>query len=244
MNPLKSPSWIAAAVFAAAAGPADAVVIASTHFNGRTLGTSLVTNDTASGLTWVTNGVSSPGNLSARQWGGAGQALFNSTSLTQNMFAPALNVGNAGDDNTRSWTTTIGLTVLPGQLVSLETVSFDYWAISGTGIQNPARDSDFVVSLFGPDAVFLDSVSAEDISNGATAGVGTPVLLTFGAPIALTEAGTYTLRIRAGDIDNSATGNHTAIDNLSINGTVTPVPEPSSSLWALAAAALMFRRRR
>lgn len=224
---------------------ADAAVIASTDFDGRTLTTALVANDTASNLNWTTNGVADPGNLSAVQWGGAGQALFSGNTLTQNMFAPALNVGNAANDETRSWTTAVSLTVLAGFSVAVESVSFDYWAVSGGQTQQGVgtlRNSDFIVTLFSPAMTEVETVSLFDVVNGNLTGVGTPVLLTFSSPIPLSDPGTYTLRIRAGDIDNDETGNHTAIDNLSINGTV--VPEPTTALLGLAGLGLMLRRRR
>lgn len=198
---------------------AQSDLIASTNFDGRTLSPS----NTAGGLNWTTSGVEDPGIMAAFTWGGAAQPLFDGNSLTQNMFAPALNVGNALNDETRSWTTAVKLTVLPGFSVSVASVAFDYWAVSGGQAQQGVgvpRNSDFVATLFSPAMIELATVSQIDVVNGNGSGVGTPVLLTFPAPIALIDPGAYTLRIRAGDIDNNETGNHTAIDNLSVLGTV------------------------
>ena len=63
--------------------------------------------------------------------------------------------------------------------------------------------------------------------------------------MALSDPGTYTLRIKGGDflgLDES--GNHTAIDNLSINGTFTAVPEPSAALLGGLGLLALLRRRR
>lgn len=222
-----------------------AAVIASTDFDARTLATTNVANDTATGpsLNWVTNGVNNPGSMVARaQNGPTGQALFDTTTLTQKMFAPALNTGNG---NT-FWTTNISLTVSAGSTVSLESVTFDYWAISGGGAQNVTRASDFTATLFNPSAVSVGTASINDASNGTTPGAGTPVTLTFSSPIGLLDPGTYTLQIKGGDYAGTdETGNHTGIDNLSINGTVSAVPEPASlGLSALGLACLAFLRRR
>ena len=221
-----------------------AAVIASTNFDGRVLGTTNVANDTATGssLNWVTNGVANPGSMNALAGGVTGQALFNTTTLTQNMFAPAVNTGNG---NT-FWTTNISLTVSPGSTVSLENITFDYWAISGGGAQNPNRRSDFTATLFNPSAVSVGAVSITDVINGTDnfSGVGTPVTLTFSSPIALIAPGTYSLQIRGGDYAGTdETGNHTGIDNLSVNGTV--VPEPTSlALSSLGLICLASLRRR
>ncbi len=219
-------------------GSASAAVVAFTNFDGRTLTTTAVADDTATNLNWTVNGVQDPGNMAALNAGGGGQVIFNTTPLVQNMFVPGLNTGNG---NT-FWTTTVSLTVAAGSIVTLTDVSFDNWAINGSQAQNVNRQNDFTVTLLSPSAVVLDSVDIIDSLSGTA--VGTPtVTATFAAPIPLTAPGTYTLQIKGGDfIGNNETGNHTGIDNLSINGTV--VPEPSALLLSgLGLLALMRRRR-
>jgi hypothetical protein len=236
---LTTATLVTTSVFAFSAVSATAAVIASTDFNGRLISTA----NTATHLGWTANGVDDPGDLAAFQWGGLAQPLFNISSLVQNLFVPGLNVGNAGNDDTRSWTTTVALTVLTGYSVTLESVSFDYWAVNGGQAQNVPRNSDFIATLFSPTMAALGEVSLSDVLNGGVPGFGTPVLLTFPSAIALTEPGTYSLRIRGGDIDNNETGNHTGIDNLSINGVV--VPEPSAfGLLGLGLLGLAARRSR
>lgn len=236
---------VAASGLVLTALPGRGGIIASTTFDGRTLTTTLVEDDTATNLNWTTNGVADPGNLAAKQWGGAGQHLFDGNALTQNMFAPALNVGNAPDDDRRSWTTTLSLTVLPAWEVSVESVAFDYWAISGGQTQQGAgvfRRSDFIVTLFDPDEVEIETVSVWNVLNGNDSGEGTPVLLSFASPIDLGAPGTYTLKIRAGDIADLETGNHTAIDNLSITGSA--IPEPGTvAVLGIGLVTLLLRRR-
>ncbi|QTN33976.1 PEP-CTERM sorting domain-containing protein [Akkermansiaceae bacterium] len=231
---------IAATSQALSIGSAGAAVIASTNFNGQTI----VTN-TASNLGWTLNGVNDPGSMSAFVAATATtQNLFNTNTFNQNQFAPALNVGNG---NT-FWRTSVNLTVTAGNVVSLTDVTFDHWAINGSGVQNVNRRSDFTITLFDPSntPVAGGTVSAVDVFNGASPGVSTPVTLTFASAVALSATGTYRLQIDAGELGGAdETGNHAGIDNLSINGTVTPVPEPTSlAISVLGFLGLALRRKR
>jgi hypothetical protein len=198
-------------------GSAHADVLAATDFNERTLTTVKVTNDTATNLKWTLNGLEDPGDLSAMNAGGAGQVLFN-TPTAQVLFAPQINTGNG---NT-FWTTSVNLTVVPGSVVTLTDVTFDYWALSAAGVLNVNRRSDFTISLLDPSAVLVASVDIVDAVSGTSAVPMMPTLTaTFAAPVALSAPGTYTLQIKGGDfLGADETGNHTGIDNLSINGTL------------------------
>ena len=216
-------------------GSASAAVLASTNFDGRT-----ASGNTASGLNWTTNGLNDPGDMSAFNATSSPQAIFNGNALVQNMFVPGINTGNG---NT-FWTTSVGIIVSSGSIVTLEDVSFDNWAINGGQNQNVNRQNDFTITLSDPSSAVVEAVTITDSLSGS--GVGTPnVTATFTSPISL-GAGTYTLEIKGGDfIGNDETGNHTGIDNLSINGTVASVPEPSAViLSALGFLSLAARRRR
>lgn len=215
-------------------GSYGAFVIASTNFDGRVLSPT----NTATELNWTVSGVSDPGSIAAFQANGTTeQSLLDNTSLTQNMFAPALNTGNG---NT-FWIADVALTPTGDPTISVTDVTFDYWALGGNGTQNPDRLAGFDVTLFSPSSVSLGTIYAQ-ANNGTntSSGSGTPVTLTFPSPIALSEPGTYTLRIRGGDIALDVTGNHTAIDNLTING----IPEPSSAVMGVIGLLALLRRRR
>jgi len=214
---------------------AHAIVIAGTNFDARAVG---VNPFPVSNLNWDTNGVDDPGDMNATV-GGNPKTLFAANVLVQNMFAPAENLGN----NNSVWLTTVDLTVSAGSTVTLEDVTFDYWAISGAQAQNVNRNADFRIILLNPSDVVVETVSFT-IANGATPGVGTLATATF-TPVALTLPGTYTLQIETGDIVNNHTGNHVGIDDLSINGTVSVAPEPSSTaLLGLGGILAILRRRR
>ena len=231
----KTPLLLVMLALLAMAGSARADVIAATDFDGRTLTTVNIANDTATNLNWTTNGVADPGDMTALRAGTDPQALFDGTTTTQNLFAPALNVGN---ENT-FWTTTVALTALAGSSVTLTDVTFDYWAISASQALNVDRKSDFTVTLYDPSGTEVDSVFIDDAKSGS--GVGVPTLVAeFASPIALSDPGTYIVHIKAAEAPE--TGNHIGIDNLSINGTV---PEPASMLLlAIGGLTVTVRRRR
>lgn len=217
--------------------PGHAAVVASTTFDGQT-----ISGNTASNLNWTLNGVVDPGSMAAFNATPAPQNLFDANSFVQNIFIPGINTGNG---NT-FWTTDVSLTVASGFAVTLTDVTFDYYAVNGGQVQNVNRRSDFTVTLLDPSSSVVDSVSIDDVVNGTSqdpGGNGTPVSLFFTAPIALSAPGTYTLRIQGGDYSGAnETGNHTGINNLSINGDV--VPEPSAlALAALGFCGLLRRRR-
>lgn len=211
--------------------------MAATDFDGHTL----PSPNTAGALNWTLSGLDDPGDMAAFNATGAPQALFDGNATVQNIFAPGINVGNG---NT-FWTTEVSLTVASGFSVTLTDVTFDYWAVNGSKAQNVNRQSDFTVTLIDPSSSVVEAVDIVDALNGTgvSPGAGTPVVATFTTPRALTLAGTYTLEIKGGDfLGNDETGNHTALDNLSINGDV--VPEPSALLLGGLGLCALLRRRR
>lgn len=217
-------------------GSASAAVLASTNFDGRTLPSTNI----ASGLNWITNGLDDPGDMAAFNATPSPQAIFNGNALVQNMFTPGINTGNG---NT-FWTTSVNLTAA-GAGVSVTDVTFNTWSINGGQNQNVNRNSDYTLTLLDPSNAVVGTVEVPDTLSGT--GAGQPlVTATFTSPVALTAGGTYTLEIKGGDfVGFNETGNHTGIDNLSINGTVAAVPEPSAViLSALALLSLAARRRR
>ena len=201
----------AVCVFVMVCDKVAAESLISTDFDNRTVKATGVVTNIASSLNWTTSGFYDPGDM-ASMVSGEPRTLFDSEVLTQNMFAPNYNYANAN----WYWTTVVDLKVLTGYRVAVTNVTFDYQAVNGTEGVNTGKKAGFVVTLFSPTAVALGSVTNSDVIGGTTA-----VISAFASPILLSEAGTYTLEIKAGEIGGTTeSGNNCGIDNLSINGTV------------------------
>lgn len=227
---------IAAATCVLATGlalSAQADVLASTDFDDSTASGNIKSN-----LNWTLNGLEDPGDMAALNAGGGNQTLFNDNSFVQDIFIPGLNTGNG---NT-FWTTEVDLTVAAGFDVTLTDVTFNYVAVNGGQALNVPRNADFKLTLLTPSGSEVQSLTIEQVRSGTTEDPQTPLVTVDFDDVALTEPGTYTLQIAGGDIVNDETGNHTGIDNLSINGTA--VPEPSAIALLGLGGLLVARRRR
>lgn len=239
---IQTKSLAAFTALALVTGSTHAAVVASTNFDGQT-----IIGNTASNLGWTLDGVADPGSMSAFDENTTtARNLFNGNTTTRNNFAPALNTGNG---NTW-WRTSVDLTVSAGSNVTLTDVTFDYLALGGAQTPQPVRRSDFTITLYDPSNAMVGTASILDVIDGSnpTDLVPTPVSLVFGSSVALSAPGTYRLDIDGGELGGfNETGNHTAIDNLSINGdvVVAAIPEPTTTaLLGLGGLALIFRRRK
>ncbi|QSJ19638.1 PEP-CTERM sorting domain-containing protein [Nostoc sp. UHCC 0702] len=217
--------------------PAFGATILSTDFNGRT-----VSGATASNLTWITNGVSDPGNLTADF------SLFD-TAATQNLFAVRRNLHTQGN-----WTADIGVAV-GSQSIELSQISLDAYIFSGAGTsQLNSRDFDLRIDLLDSTKTsVLATNSVVDLfpnSNGIANPSPVPFVFDFTGNT-LQANTTFFLRLTAsGQGSNSIIGNNSGIDNLVVRGDLvtTPVPEPTSMLGilgfgAFGAASLLKRKQ-
>ena len=216
------------AIVAFGCASAGATVILSTDFSGRT-----VSGTAASNISWVTNGVTSPGDLTvtnSTQSAGSGD-LF-STADAAGHFAVANNVGNGG-----VWFTDLSVNIT-GSDVSLTTVDMDVTNFNGGGgFQSVTRPTDFTVEVIG-------SVSGS-LGSGTGTGDGIPsdsFTVTFSSPILLSSAESYDLRVTVAKTPGSPNGNNSAIDAITFNGTV--VPEPTTSTLMIGMSGLLLLRRR
>ena len=211
-----------------AAVSAEAAVLLSTDFTGRT-----VAGATASNLTWTEAGLSTPTSMTVTNESPgalAGGGLFD-TANAQGHFAVSKNIGNVGP-----WSVTIPLNLTSPQ-VSLESVDIDWQHYNNSGVfQGPARNVRWTVTVTGSASGLLDTVVG---TANADSGLNN---LAFGAPLALTDSETYDVKILV-DNNGNATGNNTGFDALTFHGEI--VPEPGSlALLGLGFFGVLLRRRR
>jgi hypothetical protein len=221
------------------ANTAQSAIIAFTNFDDHGLSTVNVANDTATGLNWLLNGVTDPGNLTAIDIDGAGPnfALFDGNSTVQNAFAPNLNIRNEGP-----WSTTITLESLSGSFVYLESITFDQLNLNNSGgSKSQGAPVDFTVSVISGGGL----LGTQNIINsgGPTASLS----FAFASSIEFVLGQTYDISIVAST--DGGSGNNVGIDNLSINGIVSsspvPIPEPSSlTIFSFAILTLVLRARK
>jgi hypothetical protein len=212
--------FIAAAIFLPSVS--NAAIIASTDFGGR-----VVTGSTASSITWVTNGVASPGDVSTDF------TLFDTTDA-QDKFAVDRNLHREGN-----WLALVSLLV-GGNNIFLGEVTLDAYIFNDSGnYQSVSRDLDIELSLLASDtSTVIDSEQVLNIypSTGSYSIQNIDFDFTGNTLLAGTQ---YYLGINA---FGQGPGNNAGFDNLTVNGTV---PEPSIiALFGLGLLGLGFARRR
>ena len=218
-------------LMAGVAGQASAVTILSTDFDGR-----IVAGSTASNLTWITNGVADPGNLTAAT---NPDGLFD-TADAQNRFAVDRNLHNEG-----SWSVDISLAVGAAG-IDLTTVNLDAFIFNNAGdLQGDGRHLSMTAELLDAGLTGIDSDTVADIFTHNEPGLTQPKAVTFDlSGNTLAANTTYTLRLIA---FGQGPGNNSGLDNLVVNGDIlaAPVPEPvSAGLALMGVAGLALRRRR
>ncbi len=205
---------------------AHATVIASTDFDGR-----VVNGDTAQNLTWVTSGIANLGDLTAYPVGSIPQVftLFD-TPDTQDKFAADRNINDEGD-----WAVDLDISVLSGNDISLSTIDFDSFIVNNNGADQPVQRL-LNVSLdildSGQTSLFSDSILNVFNPGGALVN-GTTESLSFDVSSVILSAGLdYTFRITSfGDLNVS--GNNAGIDNLVVNGELSPVQASGPAMLGL-----------
>ena len=209
----------------------QAATLLQTDFDTATIGANIATGNASKTLTgtstFATNAATGiSGNEEITFTTATSSQTFITTSLGAGSFAPAWNL-NGG-----AWVATIQFTVEAGYELSLTDIQFSGQLLKSDGDpqeQNRTVNVDLTVggSTYG---------SQQSVNN-----TNDPLTLSFTEASTL-SAGTYGITITSAE---SAGGTNFGIDNFQLNGTIDPVPEPSSAaLLGLGGLALIFRRRK
>jgi len=228
-----------AALLWVTAGSASAVTLLASDFNGRS-----VSGDTASQITWTTNGIADPANVTVRGEdfaSGPFGASFFDTSAAQNRLGVDLNIENEG-----SWFIDVALNTLSDGL-DLSTLAFDGFTFNNLGrIQTVSRELDVTLAIVrNSDSRVLFSAEENDMHLRDQNGVGGPFAVSFDVSGTVLDANSaYTLTIGANS-DRRNRGNNGGFDNLTLTGDVlTPVPLPAGGVLLLSALAGLALRRK
>lgn len=220
------------------ASTASAVTVLSSDFDGRT-----VSGATASDISWTTNGVDNPGDLTVvgeNFVGGSFAATFFDTTGAADRLGVDLNTENEG-----LWFIEISLDTL-ANTIALDTLNLDAFSFNNSGaLQTVDREVDITVSIErDSDGFVLFSDEADNVQFGAIP-AGGPFGVSFDlSGVSLADSTAYTLVLGANS-DTRNRGNNAGIDNFELLGTVAPVPVPAGlPLILTGLAAFAFIRRR
>lgn len=214
---------------------ASADTILATDFAGGT-----ASGDTMSNITWTTNGVSDPGDLTVSEFdAGTNDAVLFSQAADYEIFAVDLNIANEG-----SWSVAIPL-VISGNGLELDALSLDAFTFNNGGdFQDVVRDFDLTVSIL--DASDNSEIFSELFGNvqDTNSNVAGPFAISADLTGLTLEAGaTYTLLLSASS--DESRGNNAGFDNFSLTGTaVAAVPVPAAGLLMLGGLVSLTAVRR
>jgi len=188
--------------------------VVGTDFTGRTI----INDDTASNITWTTNGASAPGDLTTT----ANHDLFD-TDDAQGHFAPKQDVKLA------PWTLEIPITLTASQ-VELTSVVLDYRHFNRPGDEQPAPfQVNWSISLSGSNSGTLRSIEV----NGSISTSGTETAV-FDPPLVLDNTESYTLSIAPKDPSGNT---RTGLGALALNGYFGIAGDPETEINMIATTA-------
>jgi hypothetical protein len=185
--------WASVPTASGGTGGGTSIVVLSTDFTGRT-----VNGNTAAKITWTTDGVSDPGDLTAVDVNTTGKLAGLFTTIdAADRFIPNLNVEREGP-----WSTTLTLNLTVPE-ITLEDVVLDYQHLGNRAtIPTINKNGKLTVTVTGSVSGLLDSVA---ISHNVAANDGSGSdTFTFAAPLTLTDSEGYDVTILAEGVSTAA----------------------------------------
>lgn len=201
-----------------------AAVLAETSFDSAVKSGS---SQTMTEITWTGENLAAFTPSSSVTTAASNNSGYFTTGFGATGFAPDQNIENEGP-----WTATFEFTLASGTTVTLTDIFFNYAALTNSGASQGTnfRAQNFDISVNG---------SAFDDQKQTTAVNGS---LAFTDSVAF-NPGLNSVTITASEV--SGAGYNMGIDNLSFEGDLTVIPEPSALvLGGLGLCALVGRRRR
>jgi len=229
---------LATALLIGASSAASAATVLASDFDDRVVSGSSVSN-----ISWTTNGVSAPTDLSVVGEDFAGNpfgATFFDTTAARNRMAVNLNIENEG-----RWFIDINLNTLSENLGLTELTLDGFTYNNGGRLQTVGRELDFTASIIRTgDGTVLFNDEDDNVHLRDQNGAGGPFAVSFDLTSVFLSANTgYILRI-GGNSDRRNRGNNGGFDNLSLTGeTLVPVPLPAGGVLLLSAIGGLFVRR-
>ncbi len=214
------------------AGNASAAVLLATDFTGVSRNN---TTNTASNITWTTNGLTlaSP------------DLVFSHGFINTGGNAPDNNIRvNRNVETAGPWSTSF--TITPAVALELDNFTLFYRAINVNGFnQLNVKDANVALNVYqGADVTgtllgtFSDIVVDPGGPNSNNAGSGDTADIDLSSLAALTIGQAYTFELTTSSHTTTG-GNNWAIDNLTLNG----IPEPSAALLGGLGFLFLLRRR-
>jgi|AntRauTorckE6833_2_1112554.scaffolds.fasta_scaffold29844_2 hypothetical protein len=215
--------------------PANAAVILASDFTGVSK-----SGNIADSFSWDTvNGIDTPTTSLAFVDPGNSNAALSFFNVTANEIDVNENIGTGGQ-----WKTSFVLNLNAGtSAINLTTLDLNVRLANGSGGDNTtgSKDGIYTVQILGSTSSNLGSASSPVIEYASVSGNAVSIDLSSFAD--LNQSETYTVNLSL-IRDDGNFGHHISLQDLSLSGSITAIPEPSIALLGAIGFLVLLRRRR
>lgn len=203
---------------------------------------------TASDMSRVISGGVAGGN-SGTMRNSFGSAVFTDSDASTGSFFFVYNGQNANATLDGTAYMQFTLTAMAGELIDLSNITLDWaYASDAASASGWSSSLDVQVSTNGGASFSTVAGSETTLSTGANVAAGGMAYFADDLVLdmsSLTPAAEYIVRIRSADSTGSASNAASLFQNVTANGEVVAIPEPTSTvLLGLGGFVMLFRRRR